>query len=68
MAEEVQILVEVVAVYSFTQDEADELTRNGLARNGLPPNPKEVEGGAEVDAAFDQALAEVYHRHVSKDE
>ncbi|HEX2838316.1 MAG TPA: sigma-70 family RNA polymerase sigma factor [Phycisphaerales bacterium] len=61
-------LAEVVSVYSFTQDEADELARNGLARNGPTLNPKQVDvggggcGGAEMDAAFDQALAEVYHR------
>lgn len=63
-------LAEVVMVYSFTQDEADELTRNGLARNGSAPNPNETVGGggAEMDAAFDQALAEVYHRHTSPGE
>lgn len=62
-------LAEVVSVYSFTQDEADELARNGLARNGPELNPKQEDvggggggGGAEMDAAFDQALAEVYHR------
>ena len=55
----------VVSVYSFTQDEADELARNGLARNGPTLNPKQEDvggGGAEMDAAFDQALAEVPHR------
>lgn len=55
-------LAEVVSVYSFTQDEADELARNGLARNGPELNPKQESGGAELDAAFDQALAEVHHR------
>ncbi len=48
-------LAEVVAVYSFTQDEADEPARNGLALI-----PKDT--NAEDDAAFDAALAEVYHR------
>lgn len=52
-------LAEVVSVYSFTQDEADEPARNGLALN---PKQVDVGGGAEMDAAFDQALAEVYHR------
>jgi RNA polymerase sigma factor (sigma-70 family) len=49
-------LAEVVAVYSFTQDEADEPARHGLS---VP--------GAEADAAFDHALAEIYLRQTAPD-
>ncbi|MEM7307768.1 MAG: sigma-70 family RNA polymerase sigma factor [Planctomycetota bacterium] len=44
-------LVETFGKYSFTEEEWDELSRNGLA-----PIPNK---GGE---AFDQALAEIYHR------
>jgi RNA polymerase sigma factor (sigma-70 family) len=46
-------LAEVVAVYSFTQDELDEAERSGLA---LSP----CDAGAEEDAMFDSALGEIY--------
>ena len=45
-------LADVFARYSFTEEEWDE-----LARNGLDPNPNK-----EDDARFDEAIAEIYHR------
>ena len=45
-------LGEVFSRFSFTEDEIEELERNGL---GLAPNKK-------ADAAFDEALGEIYHR------
>jgi RNA polymerase sigma factor (sigma-70 family) len=45
-------LTEVMARYSFTDDEAAE-----AARNGLETNPKKSD-----DAPFDDAVAEIYHR------
>jgi len=47
-------LTEVIATYSFTDDELGEAERNGLA---LKPNNAD-------DALFDEAIAEVYHRDV----
>ena len=44
-------LCEVIATYSFTEDERDEAERNGLALN--PTNAD--------DALFDEAIAEIYH-------
>jgi len=49
-------LGEVVAKYSFTQEEVDE-----LARNGLELNPTKAS-----EALFDEALAETYHRIVRR--
>ncbi len=43
---------EVVATYSFTEDELSEPERNGLALN---PSKSD-------DALFDEAIAEIYHR------
>ena len=40
--------------YSFTDDEMGEATRNGLDLN---PNKTD-------DAAFDEAVAEIYHRSI----
>jgi RNA polymerase sigma factor (sigma-70 family) len=48
-------LEEVIATYSFTDDERAEAERNGLARN--PTNAD--------DALFDEAIAEIYHRQVA---
>ncbi len=45
-------MLEVFAKYSFSSEEWEE-----LARNGLDPNPTKGE-----EAAFDAAIAEVYHR------
>lgn len=45
-------LREVFARYSFTPEELDE-----LSRNGIDPNPKK-----EDDARFDEAMGELYHR------
>lgn len=51
-------LEEVIAVYSFTEDE-----RGEAARNGLLADPKKERAPAE-DAAFDDAVAEIYHRQM----
>jgi len=45
-------LTEVFSKYSFTPEEWEE-----LSRNGLDPNPNK-----SAEAAFDEALADVYHR------
>lgn len=47
-------LTEVVKTYSFTEDELEE-----AARNGLELNPSKAE-----DTAFDEAVADLYHKHV----
>ena len=51
-------LAEVIRTYSFTDDELDE-----AERNGLPLNPKTDTKPAD-DAAFDDAIAEIYHQQV----
>ncbi len=48
-------LREVVLTYSFTPEEVEEAERNGLA---LAPNKGD-------DGAFDEALADVYHKEMS---
>jgi len=58
-------LSEVIAVYSFTDDELDEASRNGLT---LSPN-KTAGGDAgaadkSTDAAFDEAIGEIYRRQM----
>ena len=45
-------LGEVIATYSFTDDETEEARRNGLELN---PNNLD-------EAMFDEAIAEIYHR------
>jgi len=45
-------MVEVIQIYSFTQDELEEPERNGLALN-----PTKTD-----DAVFDECVAEIYHR------
>lgn len=47
-------LTEVVKTYSFTDDELGE-----AARNGLELNPSKAE-----DTAFDEAVSDLYHKHV----
>ncbi len=47
-------LREVMQTYSFTDDEVGEAQRNGLELN---PNKSD-------DAAFDEAVAEIYHRSI----
>ncbi|MDX9912151.1 MAG: sigma-70 family RNA polymerase sigma factor [Phycisphaerales bacterium] len=51
-------LEEVIATYSFTDDELEE-----AARNGLGVNPKRS-GERVDDALFDEAIAEIYHRQM----
>ena len=51
-------LGEVIAQYSFTDDELSEPARNKLA---LDPNKGPT---AAADAAFDEAIAEIYHQQV----
>jgi len=51
-------IAEVVATYSFTKDELDEASRNGLA-----PDPNAPYDRA-ADAAFDECLAEIYHQQM----
>lgn len=57
-------LAEVVAKYSFTEDELAEPARNGLT---LDPNTeiKAESSGKASDAMFDDALAEIYHRQMA---
>lgn len=50
-------LREVIATYSFTEDEISE-----PARNGLEPTPKQEQAAA--DALFDEAIGEIYHRQM----
>lgn len=45
-------LEEVIARYSFTQDELEE-----AGRNGVDPNPTKAS-----DALFDEAMTDIYHR------
>ena len=47
-------LLEVMQTYSFTQEEIDEADRNGLS-----PAPNKAD-----DAAFDEAVANVYHKEI----
>jgi RNA polymerase sigma-70 factor (ECF subfamily) len=47
-------LGEVITTYSFTREELEEATRNGLELN-----PSKTD-----DALFDEAVAEIYHRQI----
>jgi hypothetical protein len=47
-------LGEVITTYSFTAEELEEATRNGLELN-----PSKTD-----DALFDEAVAEIYHRQI----
>lgn len=51
-------LVDVIRIYSFTEDEKDE-----AARNGLLATPKQERSAAD-DALFDEAICEIYHRQM----
>ena len=51
-------LAEVVSTYSFTAEELEEASRNGLS-----PNPKTSPTPAD-DALFDESVAEIYHRQM----
>lgn len=51
-------LVDVIRMYSFTEDEKDE-----AARNGLLATPKQERTAAD-DALFDEAICEIYHRQM----
>jgi len=51
-------LEQTVRKYSFTQEEQEELTRNGLTLN---PNPSSE---TSADALFDEAIAEIHHRQM----
>jgi RNA polymerase sigma factor (sigma-70 family) len=51
-------LGEVIATYSFTEEEHREAERNGLPLN---PNP---DGDKAGDALFDEAIGEIYHRQL----
>jgi RNA polymerase sigma factor (sigma-70 family) len=51
-------LSEVIATYSFTNEERQE-----AARNGLSLSPKQDPDAAD-DALFDEAIAEIYHQQV----
>ncbi len=51
-------LAEVVATYSFTEEEYREAERNGLILN---PNSS---GDKPDDALFDEAIGEIYHRQM----
>jgi RNA polymerase sigma factor (sigma-70 family) len=49
-------VAEMIALYSFTEDEREE-----AARKGLCLHPKNDPGAAE-DALFDEAIAEIFHQ------
>lgn len=51
-------LAEVIATYSFTEDEVQEAKRNGLS---VFPNSS---ADRSDDAEFDSCLADVYHKHL----
>jgi RNA polymerase sigma factor (sigma-70 family) len=53
-------LTQVVATYSFTHEETQEPTRNGLVKD--PKNEARTDHSPQEDEAFDLALAEIYHR------
>lgn len=60
-------LREVVTTYSFTREELEEAERNGLALNPNPASGTDGPAGAadrSADAAFDEAIAEIYHRQM----
>lgn len=51
-------MAEVIATYSFTEDEREEGARNGLLKA-----PKQDRAVAD-DALFDEAIGEIYHRQM----
>ncbi len=55
-------LMHVIATYSFTSEEQEEAARNGLV---LDPKKRPEPGrDSDNDAAFDEAIAEIYHRQM----
>jgi RNA polymerase sigma factor (sigma-70 family) len=52
----------VISTYSFTEDELNEAERNGLALD--PKQPTASGTDKSVDQAFDDAIAEIYHRQI----
>ncbi len=60
-------LQEVIATYSFTDDELAEADRNGLTLNPNIPASDPDSGrlaDKDSDALFDEAIAEIYHRQM----
>lgn len=55
-------LAEVVATYSFTDDERAEVARNGLLLD--PKQASAAERTAADDALFDEAIGEIYQRQM----
>ncbi|MCC5786225.1 MAG: sigma-70 family RNA polymerase sigma factor [Phycisphaerales bacterium] len=56
-------IAEVVATYSFTQEELAEAARSGLSLPVSPDGSPAVRGGDRLsDNDFDEALAEIFHR------
>jgi RNA polymerase sigma factor (sigma-70 family) len=51
-------LAEVIATYSFTEEEHEEAERNGLVLNPKAPCDK------ADDTLFDEAIGEIYHRQM----
>ncbi|MGD9791786.1 MAG: RNA polymerase sigma factor [Phycisphaerales bacterium] len=61
-------LVEVIATYSFTAEEREEATRNGVALNPKKASSATDNGTGGLaepdDVAFDEAICEIYHRQM----
>lgn len=65
-------LAEVIRIYSFTQDEIDELHRKGLGPNPNQPGAgvvakvavPEPERTPTAEAAFDEAVGDIYRRQL----
>lgn len=60
-------LREVVTTYSFTKEEMEEAERNGLTLNPNTAGGSDGSAGPtdrSADAAFDEAIAEIYHRQM----
>lgn len=58
-------LQEVISVYSFTNDELDEASRNGLQLN--PNSDSSGDAGPadkSTDVSFDEAIGDIYHRQM----
>lgn len=58
-------LQEVISIYSFTNDELDEASRNGLLLN--PNSDSSGDAGPadkSTDVAFDEAIGDIYHRQM----
>jgi hypothetical protein len=60
-------LREVVTTYSFTKEELEEAERNGLTLNPNTAIGSDGPAGPadrSADLAFDEAIAEIYHRQM----